>query len=571
MSWVTVIWSMSASACLVLALIYLLAWCIDRSAWSSLLYSLAAAAAAAFAYCELSMLRAQTPDEFATALRWAHVPLWLLLVSLAGFVRLYLRAGRSWLMWSFVGLRTGLLLLNFITGQTLNFREVTAVERLTLFGEPVAFGVGTPNPWMVVAQLSLLMLLVFVADASVAAWRRGERRRASLIGGSILVFLLLGAAQAALLVWAGARMPFTISLFHLGIIAAMGYELSHELLRASQLVGALRVSETELRASEQRMSLAADSAKLGLWVWELEPDEVWSTPQCRAMFGLGPQARYAGADFTDRVHPGDREHLAAHVRSALEKGTPYEAQYRVRLPDGGERWIAAYGRVDRAASGKALRMHGVCMDITERRRAEVETAQLRQEIAHVGRVSVMGQLASALAHEINQPLGAILRNAEAATLFLQDPTPDLDEIRAIVADILADEQRAGAVIDRMRALLKRHDLQTRPLGLGELFGDVSVLVRADAAARRVALEWAAVSNDLPAVRGDRVHLQQVLLNLIFNGMDAVSGLPGAGRRRRRQRAPSRCAVHRDCRQRHRTRYPGRQAGAGLRALLLHQA
>jgi len=104
---------------------------------------------------------------------------------------------------------------------------------------------------------------------------------------------------------------------------------------------------------------------------------------------------------------------------------------------------------------------------------------LRQEVANVGRVSMMGQLALALAHEINQPLGAILRNAEAAELFMQDKSPDLDEIRAIVTDIREDDQRAGAVIDRMRALLKRHDLDAKPLNVGELVGDAAALVRPD--------------------------------------------------------------------------------------------
>lgn len=140
----------------------------------------------------------------------------------------------------------------------------------------------------------------------------------------------------------------------------------------------------------------------------------------------------------------------------------------------------------------------------------------------MGRVSMMGQLASALAHEINQPLGAILRNAEAAELFLQSASPDLDEIRGILADIRRDDQRAGSVIDRMRGLLKRHNLDTRPVDLGDLVCDVAALVRADAVARHVELSLE-VPGRLPPVLGDRVHVQQVLLNLILNGLDAMNG------------------------------------------------
>ena len=166
----------------------------------------------------------------------------------------------------------------------------------------------------------------------------------------------------------------------------------------------------------------------------------------------------------------------------------------------------------------------------ERQRAQLETARLRQELAHAGRVTMLGQLASALAHEINQPLGAILRNAEAAELFLQRTPPDLDEIRAILADIRQDDQRAGAVIDRMRALLRRRPLDPQTLAVAELIGEVVALTRMDAAERRVRVE-VRVPDALPPVRGDRVHLQQVLLNLLLNGLDALDDAEPAARRR----------------------------------------
>ena len=149
--------------------------------------------------------------------------------------------------------------------------------------------------------------------------------------------------------------------------------------------------------------------------------------------------------------------------------------------------------------------------------------RLRQDIAHVGRVSVMGQLSSALAHEINQPLGAILRNAEAAALFMQHASPDLHEISAILEDIRKDDQRASAVIDRMRALLRHEEVA------------MTTLERAQRARRRrrrccgrmrpraTSRSSSTCRRDLPPVRGDQVQVQQVLLNLILNGMDALEG------------------------------------------------
>jgi two-component system sensor kinase FixL len=156
-----------------------------------------------------------------------------------------------------------------------------------------------------------------------------------------------------------------------------------------------------------------------------------------------------------------------------------------------------------------------------REQADHETQRLIAEITHAGRVSIMGQLASGLAHEIRQPLAAILRNAEAAELHLQNPCPDLQEVRAILSDIRADDERASQVIGRMRDLLERHTFETRPLDVGLLVHEVAALVRGDAAAREVRLQLD-VQGGMPEVRGDRVHIQQVLLNLVLNGMDALS-------------------------------------------------
>jgi signal transduction histidine kinase len=156
-----------------------------------------------------------------------------------------------------------------------------------------------------------------------------------------------------------------------------------------------------------------------------------------------------------------------------------------------------------------------------RRRAEAEMLRQRMELAHATRVSTMGQLAASLAHELTQPLGAILRNTEAAELFLQKETPDLTEIRSILQDIREDDQRAGNVIERMSSLLKRRPVELKPLELAELIKDTLALVRSDAQARQVKINLE-IPERPPTVRGDRVHIQQVLLILILNAMDAMA-------------------------------------------------
>jgi len=165
----------------------------------------------------------------------------------------------------------------------------------------------------------------------------------------------------------------------------------------------------------------------------------------------------------------------------------------------------------------------------ERHRSELEAQQLREELAHSSRVSAMGQLASALAHELSQPLSAILRNAEAAELVMKQEPPDLAEIQAILADIRSDDQRAAGVINRMRALLKKRNLELVDLSLRELVEDVAALTRSDALQRKIPLTLD-VASGLPPVRGDRIQLQQVLLNLLLNGMDAMGDQPAESRR-----------------------------------------
>ena len=530
MSWITVVWSMDAAVCFTLAGIYLLVWCKQREGWVHLLFSCSAVAAGVIAGFELASMHAETTAQYGVLLRWAHLPVWVLIVSVVWFVRLYLRAGRPWLAWSVCGLRTLALALNFLFTPNLNYREITSLRHLAWWGgETVSAPVGVPSMWTLVGELGLLLLIIFFVDATITVWRRGDRGRALVLGGSAIAFTTLALGQSALVIWGVIESPFFVSFPYLGIIAAMGYELSSDVLRAAQLTRQLQASEADLRETEQRMELAASAADLGMWVWDIERDDVWMTDKRRALYGFAPSEKLDIERLRNVVHPEDRESVRVAVDNALNTGAEYDTEYRIVLPAGQVRWMSGRGRVEFNREGKPVRMRGVALDITERWHAGQELQQLRQEIAHVSRVSIMGQLASALAHEINQPLGAILRNAEAAELFIRHESPDLNEICAILADIRKDDQRASAVISRMRALLKGHSLDARPIEVGELVGEVAALARVDAATRQVMLETN-VSLGLPSVNGDRVHLEQVLLNLILNGMDALNGTTQNDRR-----------------------------------------
>ena len=172
---------------------------------------------------------------------------------------------------------------------------------------------------------------------------------------------------------------------------------------------------------------------------------------------------------------------------------------------------------------QAAMITGLLLQRTRRRRAEADLQRNREELAHVTRVSTVGELTTSVAHELNQPLGAILSNAEAAEMFLAAEPPALDEVRDILADIRKDDQRASEVIRRMRGLLRKHELALQSIEINDAVEEVLKLLSVDAFARKVAMKFERTA-DLPRVRCDPVHFQQVVLNLVLNSMEAMAGL-----------------------------------------------
>jgi PAS domain S-box-containing protein len=372
MSWITILWSMNAAACLTLAAFYFVVWLKQRENWVHLLFSCSAIAAAAISAFELWMMNGREVDQYALLVRWIHVPVWVLTVSFVAFVRRYLHVGRAWLSWSIYGVRTLVLILNFSFPVSINFWSITGLHQLSLWGEAVSVPVGVPNPWGSLSQLSLLLLLVFSVDATLTLLRRGDRRRALVLGGS-MIFGTIFAVHVPLVIWGVLEIPFFFTFAYTAIVVAMGYELSNDMARTVQLA-------RELEVSDKRLNLAADSAAVGLWEWDLNKNEIWVSPARRAQLGLPPSGKVTFEDIVSRWHVDDRDQIRNAIKDAIENGKDYEAEFRIVLADGNVRWVGARGRVQVNNHGKPMRFLGVSVDVTARKQAELQAQEQRDEL-----------------------------------------------------------------------------------------------------------------------------------------------------------------------------------------------
>lgn len=384
MPWMTVAWSMTAGACLVMAFVNLLSWFAARSAWDRLFLCLLAAATAALALCELWLLKSQTPTDYAQAVRWFHVPAWVTLVSLVGFVHFHFQAGRPWLGWTVCGLRTLALALNFQSESSINYIEITRLHKVSLFGDSFSVAEGILDPWMVIGQASLVLCVVFIVDATLAVWRRGDRTLALRIGVPLAIAVLGTTLSVLLMFWGGVRWPGVGIAFFVGFILFVTFDLSRRTAQAGLLASRLGQIEHDLQWSEQRMLLAADAAQLGTWEWDLKRDEITLSETGRSLLGLTPDEPLDLERLRRALGHEVDEAFAAAVTRFRSQGGRLDLDHRVVLPGGGERWLHTRGSVDIGGDADgSTRMRGVSFDISDRREARERLAQV-MESAPVG-------------------------------------------------------------------------------------------------------------------------------------------------------------------------------------------
>lgn len=651
MSWVTVVWGILIGGCVGIALPHVLVgiW-LKRAA--NLFFVLAAAAVIGIAFGELLMMRADSVQQFARVQQWTHVPIFILYVALIGFVRPYLNAGRLWLALTACASRFVALVINFVFPPNLNYRQITELRPIRFLGETVSTPVGVVSQWTRLGELCSLLLLIFVVDASISAWRKSkskDRRRILVVGGTTTFFILLAAGETALIHRHIIAAPYMVSFPFAAILLAMAFELGSDLFRAG-VAQELQRSEASLHESEDRFRTMADSAPVLIWmsgpdklctffnkawlvftgrpieqelgngwadcvhpddlkrctktyetafdrreqfimqyrlrrydgvfrtvtdegvprygakgtfrgyigacvditdsieqkralreieervtlateaaqfgVWELDVNtgEVWLSDKVRELFQFTPDQKVTYAVFQKRVHPGDRAKREAAIQRAIESGGGYEIEYRVLCPDGTIRWMSGRARCITDDDGKSCRLLGVSMDVTNRKQAEEEARHRREQIDLLSRASLLGEMTASLAHELNQPLSAIVSNANAGTRFIDKGTVDPVQLREILADVGADGRRAYDIIETVRGAVKKGTAIRGRINLNDVVRGVAHMVQPDAAVHFANVEMSLADN-LPAVKGDPTQMQQALINLVRNAFDAMRDTP----------------------------------------------
>jgi len=353
-------------------------------------------------------------------------------------------------------------------------------------------------------------------------------------------------------------LPETLKAFHHAIETGTSYEAVHRVRRSdgefrwhrdhgeplrdregriiqwyglSIDVDEAKKAEDRLRRSEAYLEEAQRLSHSGVAAYN-ETDILYGSEETFRIWGFDPAQGVPSREAVNqRIHPDDRDRLLAEVQRAVSEKRNYFFAYRIVLPDGEIKHIETIGRPAFSASGELVEIVTTQIDVTERKRAQEEhkrLLQLEADFAHMNRVSMLGELAASLSHEIMQPIASARNNARAAQKFLEMEPPDLGEVREAVASFVSDTDRTGEIIARIREQIKKAPPRKERFDLNAAINEVIILARSATNRNGVLVEMR-LAHGLSLVAGDRVQLQQVLLNLVLNAVEAMGAIEAGPR------------------------------------------
>ena len=285
-------------------------------------------------------------------------------------------------------------------------------------------------------------------------------------------------------------------------------------------------AEEKLRQSEAYLAEAQKLTHTGSWVWDvakrraLHISEEWYS-----IYGFDPEeGMHTWEQREERIHPDDRVGQRQAIEQAINEKSDYDIEYRILLPGGSVRHLHSVGHPVLDASGNLVQFVGSSTDITERRQAEEALRQARADLARISRITTMGELTASLAHEVNQPIAAAVTDANTCLRWLTRDQPDLEEAREAASRMARDATRAADIIRRIRLLFKKGSPQRELVDINEVVREMVVLLRSEATPYSVSIQTELAG--LPEIMADRVQLQQVLMNLMINAIDAMKDVDG---------------------------------------------
>jgi PAS domain S-box-containing protein len=278
-------------------------------------------------------------------------------------------------------------------------------------------------------------------------------------------------------------------------------------------------AENALRKSEAYLDQAQQLSHTGSFGWNVASGDIAWSREAYQILGVDRTVAPTVDLILRHVHPDDRGIVQRVVDRAMQGAQHFEYEHRWLTADGNIKHL--YVRAHRVTHGSVEEIVGALMDVTEARKAQEALSDAQTQLAHASRVATLGEMSASIAHEVNQPLAAITANAGAAVRWLTREAPDVDEALDAVTQIIGEAERAGGVIQRIRALFRKSEPEMSRLDINSLIDEVVTLVRNEALSRRVTLRLECASG-LPAVYGDRIQLQQVIINLVVNGIQAMA-------------------------------------------------